>query len=184
MVTNQTWAGALVLLALLACSNDKERPGAEADAGVAIQATVSATPAPPPSAPAGNALPSAVRETLETAEKIEILRLEGDRHAGDFHDQTILARSTLRASERDALLAAIDQALTTWDQSFARCFNPRHAVRATKGGKTVDLVICFECHRMMIDGQPEPALGVSPKAEKLFDAIFARSGLKKLEAGR
>ena len=27
----------------------------------------------------------------------------------------------------------------------ARCFNPRHGIRATHDGKTVDLVICFEC---------------------------------------
>jgi hypothetical protein len=31
------------------------------------------------------------------------------------------------------------------DGNGARCFEPRHGIRATDGKKSVDLVICFEC---------------------------------------
>ena len=27
----------------------------------------------------------------------------------------------------------------------AKCFDPRHGIRVTTGGKSVDLIICFEC---------------------------------------
>jgi len=32
------------------------------------------------------------------------------------------------------------------DGNGAKCFDPRHGIRATAKGKTVDLVICFECN--------------------------------------
>ena len=32
----------------------------------------------------------------------------------------------------------------------AACFNPRHGIRATHDGKTVDLVICFECFSLQV----------------------------------
>jgi hypothetical protein len=32
----------------------------------------------------------------------------------------------------------------------AACFNPRHDIRATHEGKTVDLVICYECFSLQV----------------------------------
>ena len=42
----------------------------------------------------------------------------------------------------------------------AGCFNPRHGIRATAGGKTVELVICYECLSMKVyvDGKAKRAV--------------------------
>ena len=43
------------------------------------------------------------------------------------------------------LLDALYKGIADSDGNGAKCFDPRHGIRASVDGKTVDLVICFEC---------------------------------------
>ncbi|MBN9122709.1 MAG: hypothetical protein J0I06_26790 [Planctomycetes bacterium] len=57
----------------------------------------------------------------------------------------------------------------------ARCFVPRHGVRAVHGGKTYDLVICFECGwvYVFVDGSDKPTrLMISETPHKMLDKIL------------
>ena len=56
------------------------------------------------------------------------------------------------ASKPPTMAHAQQQMLTKLTKGMAdkkgqgsKCFDPRHGIRATAAGKTVDLVICFEC---------------------------------------
>lgn len=105
----------------------------------------------------------------------------------------MLGRTTLAAAEGRQLVARLKESLWEPGGQSPACFNPRHAIRAALGGRTVELVICFECvkTRVFLDGiedrewmphgrEPEPffnaalkAAGVplAPTAEEQMEAI-------------
>ena len=66
-----------------------------------------------------------------------------------------------------------------------KCFNPRHGIRATHDGKTVELVICFECSSFDIysgsEGSVEKTkhllVGKSPEAT--FNKVLKDAGSGK-----
>jgi hypothetical protein len=64
----------------------------------------------------------------------------------------------------------------------AKCFNPRHAIRATHDGKTVELVICFECQHLYLYGPGDKGpvnLRVSNMPLETFDHVWKDLGLLK-----
>jgi hypothetical protein len=58
----------------------------------------------------------------------------------------------------------------------AKCFEPRHIIHAEYEGKSVNLVICFECSWVYVylDGKNERAarLTIDKKVEPLFDKLL------------
>ena len=65
-----------------------------------------------------------------------------------FHGWEVLGKTVIKGAEtRKAVLAA---AGTIKPGYGVRCFEPRHGIRATAGGKTVDLVICFHCDQVQV----------------------------------
>jgi hypothetical protein len=100
-----------------------------------------------------NKLPDAVQAVLDKADSIDLLSLDpSDRREkqvnfvqAEFHGWTVLGQTTLKGDDRKAILEAIARGIKESDGSVAPCFIPRHGVRATADGKTVDLVICFQC---------------------------------------
>lgn len=48
--------------------------------------------------------------------------------------------------QRRAILAAVKEDIRTGFKNQAKCHYPRHMLRVVKGGKSLDIVICFECH--------------------------------------
>lgn len=59
--------------------------------------------------------------------------------------------------------------------SGPRCFWPRHGIRATAGGKTVDLLICFECTwvHVFLDMEEEAVeLVIDPKQQPILDKVL------------
>ena len=46
---------------------------------------------------------------------------------------------------KQKLVDAFKQGVEDSDGAVAGCFNPRHGIRVTHGGRTFDFVICFEC---------------------------------------
>jgi hypothetical protein len=62
-----------------------------------------------------------------------------------FHRFPVLGKVDIASPEdRAAILAAIKKGIAKGDQG-AKCFFPRHGVKFTQAGKTVEYVICFEC---------------------------------------
>jgi hypothetical protein len=62
----------------------------------------------------------------------------------------------------------------------AFCFDPRHGIRATRNGKTVDLVICFECEWIEGHLNNGDAFGDKVAVSKLPEPLFSRI-LKKAQ---
>jgi hypothetical protein len=92
-----------------------------------------------------NKLPDAVRTALEKAGELEVYSLNGETNEKDgWHGSKVLGKTTLKKENATKLASTIAKGVSEGDRG-ARCFIPRHGVRATYDGKTYDLVICFEC---------------------------------------
>jgi hypothetical protein len=102
----------------------------------------------------GQRLPADAAAVLEKAEEIELYSLEPDKKAkkegAGLRGWEVLGKTTLSGDEKRAIVKALQKGIAASDGSAAACFNPRHGIRATHDGKTVELVICFEC--LSIDG--------------------------------
>jgi hypothetical protein len=73
-----------------------------------------------------------------------------------LHGWKALGKTTPKQTEvRDELLSALVKSIAELGRAGFKCFDPRHAIRATHDGKSVDLVICFECGWVLvcIDGK-------------------------------
>lgn len=91
---------------------------------------------------------------LEKAEQFELLSLNpslnpkdrDEKLKDDFHGFQILGKTTVKdAQTRKKLVAALKKGIADSNGDVALCFNPRHGIRFTHDGNTIDLVICYEC---------------------------------------
>ena len=111
----------------------------------------------------GNRLGPEAVEVLENGERFYLLSLDPtprkyyesikkDAPKGeDFHDYTTLGKLEITSREgRAVLLRALNDGISSSDGAIAACFNPRHGIRAELAGRTVDLVICFECLQIRV----------------------------------
>jgi hypothetical protein len=70
-----------------------------------------------------------------------------------FHGYTILGKAEISdTSEQQALVRALAQAASQYDDGPALCFNPRHALHIEQNGHSLDFTICFECFRVETRG--------------------------------
>ena len=134
---------------------------------------------------------------VEVPDKLTLYSIDGRNHgsslppgpaAGEtFHGDPVLGKVVIEdAKRREALIAALNRGLAASDGTMAKCFWPRHGLRAERNGTTVDYVICFEClqvatHRgesvvtVAIDKSPLPAFNDEIKRALL---PLAPSGIK------
>jgi hypothetical protein len=130
---------------------------------------------------AGERAPSRpAKAILDKADQLELYSLEPDEKEaaanpdGGFHGWKILGRTTVKdAEQREKLLAALYKGLKDSKGEMAKCFNPRHGIRATAGGKSVDAVICFECLQVVyyVGGrQTKDTLTEAP--QRVFDEVL------------
>ena len=91
-----------------------------------------------------------------------------------FRGYPIVKRVVLRGGEKAKILGKLYTSLAE-DAEPARCFLPRHGIRAVKGDRYVDLVICFECRQAVsyVDGSKGGAV-LSGSAQTSFDAALNR----------
>jgi hypothetical protein len=61
----------------------------------------------------------------------------------------------------------------------AKCFLPRHGIRVTADGKTIDLVICFECSWIYIyyGDKDGPHVTTSGGPQPAFDKVLKDNGV-------
>lgn len=93
--------------------------------------------------------PGEARQVLENADAFVLISLDPVPRAADestFHGYRELGRVKLDDQPtRSALVNALYAGIAENEESPPACFNPRHGIHATRGGETVDVVICFEC---------------------------------------
>lgn len=96
-----------------------------------------------------NPLPRTAMAILQNADSIELYSLEpepmeGEKPEKTLHDRAVLGKVAIDdAGDRAKVVAALKQGIG--HGRGAKCFEPRHAIRASRAGKTVDVLICYEC---------------------------------------
>ena len=130
------------------------------------------------------AAPPGVLRDLEKADEFVLYSLDPRRQAEEpkdgFHGWLVLGRTQITdAGARKKLVAALEQGVREHDGSIAHCFNPRHGIRATRAGKSVDLVICFECFQVEVftAGQPDKGFLVSASPQQVFDEALRQADI-------
>jgi hypothetical protein len=127
---------------------------------------------------AGNELPKDVRAVLDKADRFELLSLDPTRQKekpkDDFRGWKVLGRTEVKDAEtRKKLVAALYKGIADSDGTVAACFNPRHGIRATHDGKTVELVICYECLSMQAHlGETRSSALTTRSPQKTFDQVL------------
>lgn len=116
-------------------------------------------------------VPSDLRKLLDKAEAVELISLDPsvDGAKDGFHGYKVMGSVKLETKERAKLLAAFYKGIADSDGVVAACFIPRHGLRAMADGKTVEVVICYQCLSMKvyIGGKAESALTTGDPAETL-----------------
>lgn len=121
-------------------------------------------------------------ESLNRTDQFEIYALEpsdGDRSGPSaFHGFTIVGRANVDDSSSQRTIAEIVDRGVRMGGNQARCFNPRHGIHATGSGRTVDLVICYECSSIVVHENGQSSTLVTGNVQGDLDAAFQSAGLK------
>lgn len=126
---------------------------------------------------------------LEAAEQYELLSLDPTELStappDHFHGWRILGRTSIAdPATRKKLNDALRSGVIASDGAVARCFDPRHGLRLTQGGRTTDLVICFHCEQahVFIDGKrSERVLTTTASPQSTFDGELQAAGIPLAE---
>jgi hypothetical protein len=126
-----------------------------------------------------NKIPDELRAILEKAEQFELLSLSPDRPQEQpkvaFHGWKVLGKTTVKDAEtRRKLVTAFKKGVAENNGIVAACFNPRHGIRVTADGKTVDFVICFECDQVQafVGDKKEPGFLITDSPQAVFDGVL------------
>ncbi len=133
-----------------------------------------------------NVFSPAEQKVLNSAQQFTIFALnpggrptEGEEVAGEFHGFPILGQAEIRnPAERAALLHALYYGIDDSNGNAASCFDPRHGIRVTSNGETVDLVICFACLQVDVYfGNQSRQLLTSRLPQPVFNQAFRNANL-------
>lgn len=124
-----------------------------------------------------NTMPADVQTVLDRCDEIELYSLDPapnidkEKPKDEFHGWKVLGKTTLKKGDRKAVLEALSKGIKESDGTVAACFNPRHGIKATHDGKTVELVICFECLSMQVHygDKTTASLTTTDTPQKVFD---------------
>lgn len=98
-----------------------------------------------------NKLPENVQKMFEGAKEWELISLDPNTQDKEgFHGYKILGSTTIQGDATKDVMKVLVKGIDDNQEAIAKCFIPRHGIRAKHDGKTVDLVICFECLHLHI----------------------------------
>jgi hypothetical protein len=136
-----------------------------------------------------NSLSKTSKDLLTRAQQIELLSLNPSRVDvkmvgsewtyqkvdGPFHGYRVLGTTKVANDTQQTLIKAIDCAIAKtgfWYEAI--CFEPRHGIRAAADGKIIDMVICFQCHRIdvYIDGKIEEHVSTTSSPKKFLSHLL------------
>ena len=112
---------------------------------------------------------------LEQPDRMVLYALDpgsAKRKGATFHGFAVVTEKAITGATRGELVGALFQAMRE-QHSGARCFVPHHGLRAVRGAKTVDLVLCFTCQWVDIHhaGKKNRAL-LAAKPMALYDRVL------------
>ncbi len=131
--------------------------------------------------------PDGARQILEDSPQLTLFSLDPsedffDAAKQNFHKHGIFGQTVIsEPAEKAALLASFYDGFVAppdprgLKQIGIGCFNPRHGLRATLDGKTVDLLICFSCMQVEIyvnDHQLDGHRHINAAPSEKFNAIL------------
>jgi hypothetical protein len=123
-----------------------------------------------------NVLPEEALAILDKAEHLEVWSLEPIQRneKDDFHGWKVLGKTSVKnADAGKSLMSTLKKGIAENDGIAAACFNPRHGVRGVVDGKTVDLVICFECYSLQVFvGDKRDSVRTTGSPQPAFDKIL------------
>ncbi len=90
-----------------------------------------------------------------------------------FYDNYILGQTQISGSTKSDAIHTLYQGLVKGAVPMM-CFEPRLGMRAVKNGRTLDMVICFECQQMVLRMNGKQAGGglISSRYKPYFDKLF------------
>jgi hypothetical protein len=123
-------------------------------------------------------------EILEQADRLQVVALD---EPGAFPEHLALSSQySVRAAvevtsavERERLIRTLYRAVHD-ATLIALCFHPHHAIRAWKGGASIEIVVCLSCLQVSVpDGEGNhPDVAIAPwELKEVFDAILEPRGL-------
>ena len=131
---------------------------------------------------------------LEGAMEWELLALDPFKEKPDpkdaFRGWKILGKTAVKdADARKTLLAALDKGIADHAEKRRKerekglvresgCFQPRHGIRATAGGQTVEVLICFECSPVhFFLGERKGQVETVDSPQDAFDKVLKDAGV-------
>jgi hypothetical protein len=127
-------------------------------------------------------LPAAAEKALKAAEKFELYSLHPEvpkeKPKDEFHGYKVLGKVALKDNkQKQQVLRALKKGVED-SSGVAGCFRPRHGLRVTYKGGTVDFVICFECMNIRIFAGKEAAVvWTTAEPTDLFNGILKKAGV-------
>ena len=139
-------------------------------------------------------LPDGALQVLERCPQLTLFSLDpgegdydtivGSAPRPMFHDHAIKGQTVIDADDKAALLASFYDGFVPPPSQLKQvgfgCFNPRHGIRATHDGKTVDLLICFGCMKYqgyLNDHQFAVNKGITNAPAEKFKQILTGAGI-------
>jgi len=94
-----------------------------------------------------------------------------------FNGYLILGQALIDdASDRRALVDSLCQGLADSPREVELCFDPHHGLRIRKGSQNLDVVICFQCHQIQLNGS-SPFIPISRSPQGVFDSAVQKAHL-------
>jgi hypothetical protein len=96
-----------------------------------------------------------------------------------FHGYTALGKIEVTDEiKRSEIIVALKEGMARSDGMTAKCFWPRHAIRAVEKGRTIDYVICFECLQLEVhEGQSKSLIPVRWEPQAVFNRHLKEAGI-------
>jgi hypothetical protein len=124
---------------------------------------------------------------LEAPEQLILYSIDGrDFEPGQapkadekFHGYPVLGKVEITdAAKRKEIAGALKDGLARSDGKRAKCFWPRHAIRAVTKGRTIDYVICFQCLQLEAhDGDSKSVKPVTREPQSVFNKHLKEAGI-------
>ena len=97
-----------------------------------------------------------------------------------FHGYPVLGKVEVTDPDRrKEIIAALNEGRARSNGTMAKCFLPRHAIRAVEKGRTVDYVICFECYQLEVhDGNSKRVKATTRDPQQVFNRHLRQAGVR------
>jgi hypothetical protein len=129
-------------------------------------------------------LPESAVAVLDGADQYKIFALEphpSNPQPGDplFHGNLILAEADVKDPNARENISAIVNSGVRKGGSQSKCFNPRHGIHATRAGRTVDLLICYECPAIEVRDDSANVMLTTGDVQSELDEAFRAAGVSR-----